>query len=149
MTSMGATPYGFPMIRTKERRRELRRGVRIACEAVAADGFRLLGQRTLDVSSTGMLIETRGKFARLGEEVIVAFQPPASRIWVDAVARVARIVAGRRRGDRSQAFGLTFVDMSAVDRAILSAKLRGHPPPLPRREPPMNYSAVVRKIAGV
>lgn len=134
--------------RTSQRRVELRRGLRLECEAVAEDGFRLIGQRTLDVSSTGMLVETHGSYARLGEEVIVSFRPPESRLWVDAVARVARIVVGRRKTDRAQAIGLSFVAMDAADRAILRAKLHGHPPPIPARQPPLDYAAAVRAISA-
>lgn len=139
----GALVTGVP-----QRRTELRRGVSIACEAVAGYGFRLLGRRALDVSSTGMLIETHGAYARLGEEVIVSFQPPRSRLWVDAVAKVARVVKGRRKNDRAQAVGLSFVSMDAADRAILEAKLRGHPPPVPGRKPQIDYAAQVQAIAA-
>lgn len=149
MRALVCVPESGPITvgRDLQRRREVRRGVRVACEAVADDGFRPLGRRTLDVSSQGMLLETHGEFARLGEEVIVSFQPPSSRVWIDAVARVARLVTGRRRSDRAQAVGLSFVSMDAADRAILSAKLRGHPPPVPGREPPLDYAAIVRAIA--
>lgn len=152
MSSMRAlvhVPDSGPTLvaRGAQRRRELRRGVRIGCEAVAEDGFRPLGRRTLDVSTDGMLLETHGTFARVGEEVFVSFQPPNSRVWVDAVAKVARVVTGRRRTDRAQAIGLSFVSMDATDRAILSAKLRGHPPPIPGRQPPLDYAAIVRAIA--
>lgn len=136
-----------PVSRGPQRRAELRRGVSLACEAVAGYGFRLLGRRALDVSPTGMLIETRGAYARIGEEVIVTFQPPRSRLWIDAVAKVARIVKGRRRTDRAQAIGLAFVSMDAADRAILAAKLRGHPPPVPGRQLPVDYAAEVQAIA--
>jgi hypothetical protein len=128
--------------------RELRRGVRVACQAVADDGFRLLGERTLDVSPSGLLLETHGSFARLGEEVIVSLRVPDTRVWVDAIAQVARVVIGRRRTDRAQAIGLSFVSMDRSDRAILDAKLRFHPPPLPQRRAPVDYASVVRRIAG-
>lgn len=140
---------GAPATGAPQRRTELRRGVSVACEAVAGYGFRLLGQRALDVSSTGMLIETHGAYARLGEEVFVSFQPPRSRLWVDAVAKVARVVKGRRKSDRALAVGLSFVDMDPADRAILAAKLRGHPPPVPGRKLPIDYAARVRAIDDV
>ena len=145
---MGVPDGGALATRAPQRRTELRRGVSVACEAVAGYGFRLLGQRALDVSSTGMLIETCGAYARLGEEVFVSFQPPRSRLWVDAVAKVARVVKGRRKSDRAQAIGLSFVSMDAADRAILEAKLRGHPPPVPGRKPLIDYAAQVQAIAG-
>jgi hypothetical protein len=125
----------------------LRRGLSLECEAVAEDGFRMLGRRTLDVSPHGILLETHGAYARVGEEVFVSFRPPKSRMWVDAVARVARIALGRRKGDRAQSIGLSFVSMSPSDRAVLEAKLRGHPPPVPKRIPPRDYASMVRAIS--
>ncbi len=130
-----------------DRRRVMRRGVRVDVEAIADDGFRLLGKRALDLSPEGMLLETRGTYARVGEEVIVSFCPPHSRMWIDAVAEVTRIVRGRRRGDREQAVGLRFVSIDSSDRAFLAAKLRGHPPPIPGRHQPIDYTAMVRAIA--
>lgn len=134
--------------RAPQRRHELRRGVSVECEAVAGYGFRLLGQRTLDLSADGMLVETRGSYARVGEEVFVSFRPPQSRLWVDAIAKVARVVKGRRKSDRAQAIGLSFVSMDPGDRAIVSAKLFGHPPPIPGRALRMDYAAAIRAIAG-
>ncbi|MCC6873195.1 MAG: PilZ domain-containing protein [Sandaracinaceae bacterium] len=130
-----------------KQRKSVRRAVKVGCEAVAEDGFRLLGKRTLDLSSSGMLVESRGAFVRVGEDVVVSFQPPRSRLWLDAVAKVARIERGKRRGDRAHAIGLEFVEMSPSDRAILDAKLRGLPPPIPRRKPPVDYAGMVRTIA--
>ncbi len=149
MRALVSVPDTGPTLiaRGAHRRRELRRGVTVGCQAVAEDGFRLLGDRALDLSTQGMLLETRGAFARVGEEVIVSFRPPSSRVWIDAVAKVARLVTGRRRTDRAQAVGLSFVSMDAGDRAVLAAKLRGHPPPIPARPAPMDYAAMVRAIA--
>jgi hypothetical protein len=128
-------------------RRFTRRAVQVRCQAVAEDGFRLLAERTLDLSTHGMLLESRGAFVRLGEEVVVSFQPPRSRLWLDAIARVARIEPGKRRSDRNVAIGLEIVEMDGVDRAILDAKLVGFPPPIPRRRPPVDYAEIVREIA--
>lgn len=149
MRALVTVPEREPFLtRMPERRGVMRRGVQLGCEAVAEEGFRVLGERTLDVSPEGMLLETRGAYARIGEEVIVSFRPPTSRVWIDAVAKVARIVKGRRRGDRAQAIGLRFVEMDGADRAILAAKLIGHPPPVPGRQAPIDYASVVRRIAS-
>lgn len=134
--------------KTRQRRKEVRRGLTVECQAVAGYGFRLLGERTLDLSTTGMLIETYGSYARIGEEVIVSFRAPKSRLWIDAIAKVARIVKGRRRTDRAQAIGLSFVSMDAADRAVLAAKLMGHPPPIPGRALRLDYAAAVQSIAS-
>src|SRR5688500_8417702 len=105
------TPSGPVIEAGANLRQAVRRGVAIECEAVADDGFRLLGRRAIDVSGQGLLLETRGAFARIGEEVFLSFRPPKSRLWVDAIARVARVAVGRRRSDGAQAVGLAFVSM--------------------------------------
>jgi c-di-GMP-binding flagellar brake protein YcgR len=146
--TMGTWAARGPAMETvAQRRRAMRRGIALECEAVAEDGFRLLGTRAIDLSPQGLLLETRGAFARVGEEVIVSFRPPRCTMWVDALARVARLATGRRRGDRAQAVGLSFVSMDPGDRALLAATLRGLPPPVPWRAPPRDYAAVVRSIA--
>ncbi len=50
MRALVCVPESGPITvgRDLQRRREVRRGVRIACEAVADDGFRPLGRRTLE-----------------------------------------------------------------------------------------------------
>src|SRR5947207_10524785 len=41
-----------------------------------------------------------------GEEVVIAFKPPRSNQWFDAIATIARVVHGRRPGDWGLSFGL-------------------------------------------
>ncbi len=113
-----------------KRRRIVRRGIRGRCQAVALDGFRLLGEQILDVSPFGLLVAADAE-SKLGETVVVSFQ--ARGRWYDAVAEVARVVEGWRPWDPGYAIGLRFTQISLADRLELRKRLRGVPPPVPRR----------------
>lgn len=129
-------------------RKTVRRAVGTVCQAVVEDGFRWLGDRALDLSPEGMLLETRDE-PPIGAEVIVTFRAPGTRCWIDAEATVARVVRGRRRGDRTRAIGLRFRHLDAVSQAILSGALAGHPPPVPGRFVRKDYARTVRTIHGL
>ena len=128
-------------------RRALRRLVSVPCQAVAERGFRLLGERVVDLSPEGMLVQSDAT-AELGEEVLVAFRAPRMRLWMDAQAQVARIVWGDRAGDRCRGIGLRFTRLAASDRAILVPGLAGFAPPAPGRRLRMDYASVVRAVAS-
>ncbi len=115
-------------------RRAFRRFVRLDCQVVREHDFRVIGDLALDLSTDGMLISTREKVLT-GEEVVVAFRPPSTNKWVDAAAVVARVVHGRRPGDRGRALGIEFCEMDERSRAILWEALRGLPAPEPQRDP--------------
>src|SRR5687768_11202116 len=99
-------------------RGSVRRAVRVGCQAVAVDGFRLLGERILDLSEEGALV-TLDRDVRLGERVMVSFTAPHSERWIDAEGVVARIVEGWRPGDPGSAFGLRFVELDSSARRVL------------------------------
>jgi len=128
-------------------RRSVRRSVAVDCQVVAEEGFRLIGERTLDLSEQGMLLRSDAEVIP-GESVIISLRAPRSRLWFDAEARVVRLVAGRRGRDVGRAVGLRFERMDAIDYAVLVGSLRGLPPPLPGRELRVDYAAAVRDIAG-
>ena len=122
----------MPIHPFSRRRRILRRAVRSECHAVAAEGFRLLGQRVLDVSAYGMLLAAdRG--AEPGEEVLVSFQIPGSPRVFDVEAKVARVIEGWRPRDPGYALGLQFTQIPLEDRLFIRDHLRGTPPPVPQR----------------
>jgi hypothetical protein len=77
-------------------------------------------------------------------------------IWFDTMAKVSRVVEGRRDGDGGRAVGVRFITLPAVSRLILRGSLRKVPPPLPKRprvridvvrEPPVDYARIIREIA--
>ncbi|MDH5490712.1 MAG: PilZ domain-containing protein [Myxococcales bacterium] len=126
----------------------LRRAIRTRCQVVAEEGFRLLGEETLDLSEEGMLLVSTAS-AELGERVFVSLCLPSGRSWIDAEGEVTRIVRGRRLGDRSPSLGLRFDRLDAPDRALLKGSLRHRPPPLPLRRERVDYAATIRAIAAL
>ncbi|AKV01923.1 hypothetical protein AKJ09_08586 [Labilithrix luteola] len=114
------------------RRVATRRDVVLECQAVRERDFKLIADRTLDVSTVGLLLPLR-ESVEIGESVIVSFQIPG--MWIDAEATVARVIRGLRPSDDGPAVGLVFDAMSFSARAALAGFLHGRPPPLPRRGP--------------
>jgi len=114
-------------------RRAIRRAVRANCQAVGLDGFRLLGDRVLDLSLRGMRVACDTD-VRLGEEVVVSFCAPGQdSLWMHAEAELTRIEQGYRPNDQGFAVGLDFTYFERSDRLELLTRLAGLPPPLPRR----------------
>lgn len=116
------------------RRISTRRGVTLPCQAVRERDFKLIADRTLDISVDGLLLPVEDSEQVLtGETLIISFPIPG--MWIDAEASVARVVHGRRPGDEGAACGVLFDVMSPSARAALAGYLHGKPPPLPRRGP--------------
>jgi hypothetical protein len=127
-------------------RRSVRRYVRLECEVVRERGFRLLGKRALDMSTTGMRIAAVDD-AEPGEPVVFAFRAPGSSLWIDGEGVVARFAAGRRREDFGASIGLS-LNMPSEVRASLRRYLLRCPPPPPKRGPRVDYAATIRRIGG-
>ena len=116
------------------RRISTRRGVTLPCQAVRERDFKLIADRTLDISVDGLLIPLQhDEQVMTGETLIISFPIPG--MWVDAEASVTRVVHGRRPGDEGPACGVLFDVISPSARAALAGFLHGKPPPLPRRGP--------------
>lgn len=114
------------------RRSVTRREVMLPCQAVREHDFTLIADRTLDISTGGMLVPLRRRVLT-GEDIIVSFC--IAGMWIDAEAVVARIIHGRRPGDDGIAAGLVFHKLSPSARAALAGYLHGRREPLPRRGP--------------
>jgi PilZ domain len=137
----------MPILVPANQRRSLRRAVRVDCQVVRERDLRLLGDWALDLSPDGMLVVTRD-VVLTGEEVIVSFSIPRTRVIVDAVATVARVVHGRRPSDRHRrALGIAFDAIEPDVERLLRASLRHTPPPLPSRRPRVDYAASVHLAA--
>lgn len=119
----------------------MRRAIGFDCQVVRTHDFRLIGRRGIDVSPMGMLVV--GEVPTLtGEPVIVTFRLPRIGIWFDAQAAVARVAHGRRPRDRAGlCFGLEFEALAPGVARYLRGELQGVPPPLPMREPRVDYAA--------
>jgi hypothetical protein len=127
----------------QSQRRAIRRAVRVDCQVVRERDFKLLGDWALDLSPDGMLVVTRD-IVLTGEEVIVSFPIPHTRIVVDAEATVARVVHGRRPSDRHRrALGISFDSLEPEYARLLRAHLRNVPPPLPSRDRRVDYAGSV------
>ena len=126
-------------------RREVRRAISVPCQIVRERDFRLVAETALDVSPDGMLIATEIEL-ETGENVFVSFRATELGIWFDSEAKVARVIRGRRPGDKGRAIGLHFSTMSRVKRLILRNHLRRIPPPVPRRSQRVDWSATVKGI---
>jgi hypothetical protein len=129
-----------------QQRRILRRSLRVECQVVRERDFKLIGSRGVDLSPMGMLVMAQERVLT-GEPVIVAFRLPLSGWWFDAEATVARVVHGRRPGDLGRCFGLEFESLEPDAQVFLRRALCGVPPPLPMREPRVDYAATVHMAA--
>jgi hypothetical protein len=134
------------------RRREIRRSATLGCRVRRVETSRLVGDRTLDLSPTGMLVMSDEGIAE-GSQLTVSFMTTELPIWFDTEATVTRIVQGRRPGDVGRALGLRFDSLPAVSRLILRGHLRRHPAAESQREPPLelapkdpDYARIVKDI---
>jgi hypothetical protein len=127
-------------------RRAVRRAVPVECQVVRERDFKLVGRWGLDLSHDGMLVVSDARILT-GDDVIVSFRVPRSHQWFDCEAVVARVVHGRRPGDRARGLGLSFTSLDEATRWSLRSGLRDIPPPLPSRAPRVDYAATVHGIA--
>ena len=124
-------------------RRTARHLVATRGQAVALDGFRLIGERILDASAEGVLLACDDGVA-IGETVIVSFPVPNSELVFDAEAEVVRLVRGEREGDPGYCAGLRFVGFDRRERLALGLDLRALPL-APRR---VRWGAGMKPPAG-
>jgi hypothetical protein len=129
-----------------QQRRILRRSLRVDCQVVRERDFKLIGSRGVDLSTMGMLVMAQERVLT-GEPVVVSFRLPRSSWWFDAEATVARVVHGRRPGDLGRCFGLCFEAIEPDAEVYLRRALRGVPPPIPMREPRIDYAASIHLAA--
>jgi c-di-GMP-binding flagellar brake protein YcgR len=127
-------------------RRELRRAVTVDCQVVRERDFQLVGSRGVDLSPAGMLVLAQDQ-ALTGEAVIVSFRLPLSDHWFDAEGTIARVVHGRRPGDRGRCLGLEFDRLDPEAEWFLRGALWGVPPPVPARERRVDYAETIRLAA--
>ena len=117
----------------------------MTCQIVRERDFRLVSEKALDVSPDGMLVATDVELEP-GENVFVSFRATELGLWFDTEARVARVIRGRRPGDRGRGVALRFSTLPRVKRFILRGHLRRVPPPIPRRAQRIDWAATIRSI---
>ena len=130
-----------------QERRALRRGLRVDCQVVRERDFTLIGTSALDLSPFGMLVAAHAPVLT-GEPLVVAFRLPGSSWWFDAEAAVARVVHGRRPGDRGRCFAVEFEALDAAVQYFLHTALQGVAPSVPTRERRVDYAASARLAAS-
>lgn len=135
----------MPLFVRKNERREVRRAVSMTCQIVRERDFHLVSEKALDLSPEGMLVATDVDLEP-GENVFVSFRATELGIWFDTEASVARVIRGRRPGDKGRGVGLRFSTMPGVKRLILRGHLRRVPPPVPRRTQRIDWAATIRSI---
>jgi hypothetical protein len=140
MLQAGSTKF----IRRNDRR-EMRRAVDFTCTVVRERDFRIVAHQAHDVSPDGLLVATEHDL-ELGENMIVSFRATQLGLWFDTEASVARVIRGRRPGDRGAGVGLSFTTLDRVKRLILRGHLRRVPPPLPRRTQRIDWTATIRSL---
>jgi hypothetical protein len=127
-------------------RRSVRRAVRIPCLVIRQRDFRLIGSFGMDLSPQGMLVKAHAPVLT-GEPVQVSFRLPKTHNWIASSATVARVLHGRRPGDTGRCLGLEFDPLEAGVLRRLRSALHSVPPPLPNREPRIDYAASVHLAA--
>ncbi len=104
-------------------RRHLRRAVPIGCELFTERGGSRV-ESVVDLSPSGARV-TSSATALRGDEVLLSFVPPGARD--DRLSVVCRVAHTGRAG----ALGLEFTALESWAKNVLTARLRGFPPPLP------------------
>ncbi len=127
-------------------RTALRRTLRVPCQVVCEHNFTLLARETVDLSLEGMAVRALLP-ATERTPVLVSFRVPGSSLYIDVDAVITRMAWGRRDEDEGAVLGLRYLNLSAVDRAILASRLRGLPPPVPARRVRLDYAESVLAIA--
>ena len=135
----------MPLFVRKNERREVRRAISMTCQIVRERDFHLVSEKALDVSPDGMLVATEVDLEP-GENVFVSFRATALGLWFDTEAHVARVIRGRRPGDRGRGVALRFSTLPRVKRFILRGHLRKVPPPIPRRAQRIDWAATIRSF---
>jgi len=118
----------------KTPRNSSRHTVKIECQVVRERDFRLLADRTMDLSASGALVGPADP-ALTGERILVSFRIPRSSLWIDAEATVTRVVHGRRPGEYTRSLALEFDDLEVLQSFMLKDALRSVPPAPPKSAP--------------
>jgi hypothetical protein len=127
-------------------RRAVRRAVRVPCLVIRQRDYRLIGSFGMDLSPLGMLVKAHAPVLT-GEPVQVSFRLPRTRKWIASSATIARVLHGRRPGDAGHCLGLEFDELEPGLLRTLRSSLHSMPPPLPNREPRIDYAASVHLAA--
>ena len=105
--------------------------LRAPCQLIREHDFRLVADRVIDLSVTGVLVAPADPVLT-GERLLLSFQLPHSLYWIDAEAVVTRVIHGRRPGEHTRALALAFDDISGLSRYMIRHTLDYLAPAPPR-----------------
>ncbi len=137
-------------------RLEVRRNLRLRCQVVTQEAFRLVGDVALDLSLTGILVRCSGDISSgdaslgdtsLGDHVYVSLPILGGSAWLDTEGEVRRMVHGRRGPDRGLCAGIAFTSLQLAEYSLLRAGLSQLPPPVPTRPLRRDYARSMRTWA--
>jgi hypothetical protein len=129
----------------KNERRVRRAAIEVECQIVREADYKVVARRSFDLSTEGALVPSESDVA-IGEPLLVSFRATGFGILFATTGHVARVVAGRRNGDRARCLGVSF-RLDPLARHLLRGGLRRVPPPLPKRDRRIDYAATVEAIA--
>jgi hypothetical protein len=129
-----------------QQRRSIRRALNVECRVVRERDWRLIARRSVDLSPLGMLVLADVPVLT-GEPLWIFFRLPEGEAWMGAEANVTRVVHGRRAGDPGLSLGIEFERLDEGAARYLRHALRRVPPPLPMREPRIDYAATIHLAA--
>ena len=131
---------------SKPSRRSSRHSVQIACQVVRERDFRLVADRIVDLSDSGLRVMPADPVLT-GERLLVSFKLPRSRVWVDVEATVTRVVHGRRPGEHTRGLGLEFDQLEMFPRFMLKQLLKKAPLSPPGQRSGRRANMSVRQLA--
>jgi hypothetical protein len=130
----------------KNRRSSGRHAVHIPCQVVRERDFRLVADRIVNLSQSGMVV-TPADPVVTGERVIASFRLPRSGAWIDVEATVSRVAHGRRSGEHTRSFAIEFDELSLRSQKMLEHTLRKAPVSAPCARPGRRSSkAALRRL---
>ena len=133
------------LVRVNERT-AIRRAVDVACSVVRQRDGKVIGRKAFDVSPWGMRVALSDAEVEPGDLLYVYFKATPQNMLFCSDATAMRLLSGRRTKERGRSLGLRFDTLDAVSRHILRGALRRVPPPLPQREPRIDYAATIGHI---
>ncbi|MBI3397971.1 MAG: response regulator [Deltaproteobacteria bacterium] len=105
-------------------RRDVRILARIGVEGVKGVGSESFLGNTVNLSVSGVLIETRHAFT-IGENVSCSFFLPGNSTPITATGEVVRQANGNQPG--MNYYGVKFIDIMEEDRRAIESYIKGHP----------------------
>ena len=129
MTSSATTLAAVAVV---SKRREIRRWLRVDCQAVRAHDFRHVGGEIIDVSLGGIRVVPEVAAVGVGEHLIVSFEIDEDT-FIDAEATVVHVAHNDSDGRARVELGLAFDELAIESRELLASRLSKIPPVVPRR----------------